>query len=138
MSVRAGVFLIVLTAIPFIFACSESGSQPEPERATTPREALVGANAACENNDSECRGWFIDAYMNSPVEFVLCRPTSSVTSHRWYTEPREGRNAGDGCPRRGTTAEGVVIGECPSGLFGFGTPVDLDTGQPIYDRVAVQ
>ena len=36
------------------------------------------------------------------------------------------------------TAEGVVIGECPSGLFGFGTPVDLNTGQPIYDRVAVQ
>ena len=37
-----------------------------------------------------------------------------------------------------TTAEGVIIGECPSGLFGFGTPVDLNTGQPIYDRVAVQ
>ena len=37
-----------------------------------------------------------------------------------------------------TTAEGVIIGECPSGLFGFGTPVDLDTGQPVYDRVAVQ
>ena len=37
-----------------------------------------------------------------------------------------------------TTAEGVIIGECPSGLFGFGTPLDLDTGQPVYDRVAVQ
>jgi prepilin-type N-terminal cleavage/methylation domain-containing protein len=37
-----------------------------------------------------------------------------------------------------TTAEGVVIGECPSGLFGFGTPVDLNTGQPVYDRVAIQ
>ncbi len=36
------------------------------------------------------------------------------------------------------TAEGVIIGECPSGLFGFGTPLDLDTGQPVYDRVAVQ
>ena len=37
-----------------------------------------------------------------------------------------------------TTAEGVIIGECPSGLFGFGTPVDVNTGQPVYDRVAVQ
>jgi prepilin-type N-terminal cleavage/methylation domain-containing protein len=36
------------------------------------------------------------------------------------------------------TAEGVVIGECPSGLFGFGTPIDSGTGQPVYDRVAVQ
>ena len=36
------------------------------------------------------------------------------------------------------TAEGVISGECPSGLFGFGTPVDLQTGQPVYDRVAVQ
>jgi type IV pilus assembly protein PilA len=30
------------------------------------------------------------------------------------------------------------LGECPSGLFGFGTPVDSGTGQPVYDRVAVQ
>ena len=37
-----------------------------------------------------------------------------------------------------TTAEGVILGECPSGLFGFGTPVDVNTGQPVYDRVAVQ
>ncbi len=37
-----------------------------------------------------------------------------------------------------TNAEGVVLGECPSGLFGFGTPVDPGTGQPVYDRVAVQ
>ena len=37
-----------------------------------------------------------------------------------------------------TTPEGGIIGECPSGLFGFGTPVDLGSGQPIYDRVAVQ
>ena len=36
------------------------------------------------------------------------------------------------------TAEGVIIGECPSGLFGFGTPVNPETGQPIYDAVAVQ
>jgi len=33
---------------------------------------------------------------------------------------------------------GVVLGECPSGLFGFGTPIDSATGQPVYDRVAVQ
>ena len=33
---------------------------------------------------------------------------------------------------------GVVLGECPSGLFGFGTPIDPATGQPVYDRVAVQ
>jgi prepilin-type N-terminal cleavage/methylation domain-containing protein len=37
-----------------------------------------------------------------------------------------------------TSPEGVVIGECPSGLFGFGTPVDSGSGQPVYDRVAVQ
>ena len=37
-----------------------------------------------------------------------------------------------------TTAEGVVIGECPSGLFGFGTPVDFVTGLPVYNAVAVQ
>lgn len=33
---------------------------------------------------------------------------------------------------------GAVTGECPSGLFGFGTPVDPKTGAPIYDQVAVQ
>lgn len=32
----------------------------------------------------------------------------------------------------------TVTGECPSGLFGFGTPVDGQTGVPIYDSVAVQ
>ena len=37
-----------------------------------------------------------------------------------------------------TTAEGAVVGECPAGLFGFGTPVDAGSGQPIYDRVAIQ
>ncbi len=37
-----------------------------------------------------------------------------------------------------TSPGGAVIGECPSGLFGFGTPVDFETGQPVYDRVAVQ
>ncbi len=37
-----------------------------------------------------------------------------------------------------TNATGVVLGECPSGLFGFGTPIDSATGQPVYDRVAVQ
>ncbi len=37
-----------------------------------------------------------------------------------------------------TTPGGVVIGECPSGLFGFGTPIDSMTGQPVYDAVAVQ
>jgi len=37
-----------------------------------------------------------------------------------------------------TDVSGAVLGECPSGLFGFGTPVDSSTGQPVYDRVAVQ
>jgi len=37
-----------------------------------------------------------------------------------------------------TTPEGVVTGECPSGLFGFGTPIDFRSGQPVYDAVAVQ
>jgi type IV pilus assembly protein PilA len=37
-----------------------------------------------------------------------------------------------------TTAAGVITGECPSGLFGLGAPVDRETGQPIYDTVAVQ
>ena len=37
-----------------------------------------------------------------------------------------------------TTAEGVVIGECPSGLFGFGTPLDFVTGLPVYNAVAIQ
>jgi type IV pilus assembly protein PilA len=37
-----------------------------------------------------------------------------------------------------TTAAGAVVGECPAGLFGFGTPVDPGSGQPIYDRVAIQ
>ena len=32
---------------------------------------------------------------------------------------------------------GNVTGECPSGLFGFGTPVD-GNGDPIYDRIAIQ
>jgi prepilin-type N-terminal cleavage/methylation domain-containing protein len=30
------------------------------------------------------------------------------------------------------------LGECPSGLFGFGTPVDPGSGLPVYDAVAVQ
>jgi prepilin-type N-terminal cleavage/methylation domain-containing protein len=34
--------------------------------------------------------------------------------------------------------DGVVTGECPSGLFGFGTPIDTQTGLPQYDVVAVQ
>ncbi len=37
-----------------------------------------------------------------------------------------------------TTTDGAVVGECPSGLFGFGTPVDYVSGQPVYDTVAVQ
>ncbi len=37
-----------------------------------------------------------------------------------------------------TDETGAVIGECPSGLFGFGTPIDSGSGQPIYDTVAVQ
>jgi prepilin-type N-terminal cleavage/methylation domain-containing protein len=37
-----------------------------------------------------------------------------------------------------TTPEGVVTGVCPSGLFGFGTPLDSVTGLPVYDAVAVQ
>ena len=37
-----------------------------------------------------------------------------------------------------TTPDGAVIGECPSGLLGFGTPIDRSSGQPIYDTVAVQ
>jgi type IV pilus assembly protein PilA len=36
------------------------------------------------------------------------------------------------------TPEGAVVGECPAGLFGFGTPIDSGSGQPIYDRVAIQ
>jgi len=35
-------------------------------------------------------------------------------------------------------AAGAVTGECPAGLFGFGTPVRPQSGQPIYDSVAVQ
>jgi len=37
-----------------------------------------------------------------------------------------------------TAPGGAVIGECPSGLFGFGTPIDFVTGNPVYDQVAVQ
>ncbi|MBW2494217.1 MAG: prepilin-type N-terminal cleavage/methylation domain-containing protein [Deltaproteobacteria bacterium] len=37
-----------------------------------------------------------------------------------------------------TDNDGNVTGECPSGLLGFGTPVDRASGQPIYDTVAVQ
>lgn len=38
-------------------------------------------------------------------------------------------------PERDT--DGSVTGECPSGLFGFGTPVDAN-GDPIFDGVAIQ
>jgi type IV pilus assembly protein PilA len=34
--------------------------------------------------------------------------------------------------------DGVITGECPAGLFGFGTPVRPESGQPIYNSVAVQ
>jgi type IV pilus assembly protein PilA len=37
-----------------------------------------------------------------------------------------------------TDASGAVVGECPSGLFGFGTPIDANTGAPVYDNVAIQ
>jgi type IV pilus assembly protein PilA len=37
-----------------------------------------------------------------------------------------------------TTSEGVVLGECKSGLFGYSAPLDSGTGGPVYDRVAVQ
>jgi prepilin-type N-terminal cleavage/methylation domain-containing protein len=37
-----------------------------------------------------------------------------------------------------TDAEGVFVGECPSGLFGFGTPIEPATGLPQYDVVAIQ
>ena len=36
-----------------------------------------------------------------------------------------------------TDINGNVTGECPSGLFGFGTPVDGD-GDPVYDVVSIQ
>jgi len=36
-----------------------------------------------------------------------------------------------------TDSSGVVLGECPSGILAFGTPVDYSTGLPVYDRVAV-
>jgi type IV pilus assembly protein PilA len=36
------------------------------------------------------------------------------------------------------TSDGTVIGECPSGILGLGTPVDPVSGQPIYNAVAVQ
>jgi hypothetical protein len=36
------------------------------------------------------------------------------------------------------TADGVLVGECPSGMLGFGTPIEPGSTQPIYDRVAVQ
>ena len=51
---------------------------------------------------------------------------------------------GDGLPSAimyvhpSTDGDGTVTGECPAGLFGFGTPVEPATGQPIYDRVAIQ
>lgn len=37
-----------------------------------------------------------------------------------------------------TDSDGNITGVCPSGLLGFGTPVDLQTGLPVYDAVAVQ
>lgn len=37
-----------------------------------------------------------------------------------------------------TAPGGGVIGECPSGILGFGTPVDPVSGQPVYNTVAVQ
>ena len=37
-----------------------------------------------------------------------------------------------------TAADGSVVGECPSGILGFGTPLDPTTGQPVYGTVAVQ
>jgi hypothetical protein len=37
-----------------------------------------------------------------------------------------------------TNAEGVVLGECKSGILGFTAPLDYVSGQPVYDTVAVQ
>jgi len=37
-----------------------------------------------------------------------------------------------------TTPGGAVIDECPSGILGFGTPLDPVTNQPVYNSVAVQ
>jgi type IV pilus assembly protein PilA len=35
-------------------------------------------------------------------------------------------------------SDGDLTDECPSGLFGFGTPVDFQTNQPLYDTVSIQ
>jgi type IV pilus assembly protein PilA len=36
------------------------------------------------------------------------------------------------------TSAGAVTGECPSGILGFGTPIDPVSALPIYNTVAVQ
>jgi len=61
-----------------------------------------------------------------------------------FTATAIGDVDGDGLPSAvmyvhpETTPAGVFVGECPSGILGFGTPVDPKSGQPIYDGVAVQ
>jgi type IV pilus assembly protein PilA len=60
-----------------------------------------------------------------------------------FTATAAGDVDGDGLPSAvmyvhpQMDASGNVQGECPSGLFGFGTPVD-GVGNPIYDTVAIQ
>jgi len=61
-----------------------------------------------------------------------------------FTASAFGDVDGDGLPSAimfvhpSVDGDGVVTGECPAGLFGFGTPVDASSGQPVYDSVAVQ
>jgi prepilin-type N-terminal cleavage/methylation domain-containing protein len=61
-----------------------------------------------------------------------------------FTATAIGDVDGDGLPSAvmyvhpETAAGGAVTGECPSGILGFGTPVDRVSGQPVYDAVAVQ
>jgi len=61
-----------------------------------------------------------------------------------FTVTAVGDVDGDGLPsavmyvQPGTDVNGAIDGECPSGLFGFGTPVNPKTGAPIYNEVAIQ
>ncbi len=61
-----------------------------------------------------------------------------------FTASAFGDVDGDGLPSAimyvhpSVDIDGAVTGECPAGLFGFGTPVRPEDGQPIYDSVAIQ
>jgi len=89
-------------------------------------------------------GWKPDGEVFYSYESNAGVAVAPCSCTQCFTVSAYGDVDGDGLPSAimyvhpAVDASGNVTGECPAGLFGFGTPVRPENGMPIYDRVAVQ